>query len=263
MIMEFEHKTILVTGAGSGFGLQCAKQFAALGARIVAVDRQEQRSRETIASLESPGGARHFAIVRDLRPADAAKSVVAEAMEKAGGIDVLVSSAGVCHFNAIHTISAEEWDEVLEIDLRSLFFIGVAAAEAMKAAGRGGAIINLASNAARKGRALSAHYAAAKAGVVSVTESLALAYGPAGIRVNTVSPAVVVTDMWTQNFAELATLTGKTPEQLTEAWTAQTPLRRLGTPGDIANLIVFLAGPKAEFITGQHINVCGGFMHTC
>jgi NAD(P)-dependent dehydrogenase (short-subunit alcohol dehydrogenase family) len=261
--MEFENKTILITGAGSGFGLQCANQFAALGARIVAVDRQEQRSRDTIAALASPTGASHFAIVRDLRPADAAKAVVTDAIDKAGAIDVLVSSAGVCHFNAINSISAEEWDEVLEIDLRSLFFIGVAAAEAMKATGRGGAIINLASNAARKGRALSAHYAAAKAGVVSVSESLALAYGPSNIRVNTVSPAVVVTDMWKQNFDELAKITGKTSAQLTEAWTAQTPLRRLGTPEDIANLIVFLAGPKAEFITGQHINVCGGFMHTC
>jgi NAD(P)-dependent dehydrogenase (short-subunit alcohol dehydrogenase family) len=261
--MEFENKTILITGAGSGFGLQCANQFAALGARIVAVDRQEQRSRDTIAALASPTGASHFAIVRDLRPADAAKAVVTDAIDKAGAIDVLVSSAGVCHFNAINSISAEEWDEVLEIDLRSLFFIGVAAAEAMKATGRGGAIINLASNAARKGRALSAHYAAAKAGVVSVSESLALAYGPSNIRVNTVSPAVVVTDMWKQNFDELAKITGKTSAQLTEAWTAQTPLRRLGTPEDIANLIVFLAGSKAEFITGQHINVCGGFMHTC
>jgi NAD(P)-dependent dehydrogenase (short-subunit alcohol dehydrogenase family) len=69
--------------------------------------------------------------------------------------------------------------------------------------------------------------------------------------------------MWKQNFDELAKITGKTPAQLTEAWTAQTPLRRLGTPEEIANLIVFLAGSKAEFITGQHINVCGGFMHTC
>jgi D-sorbitol dehydrogenase (acceptor) len=261
--MEFQNKTILITGGGSGFGLASAKQFAALGGRVLVVDRQEQRAQEVVASLESPTGAKHLAIIRDLRPAESAREIVAEALDKAGAPDVLVSSAGVCHFNAINAISPEEWDEVLEIDLRALFYVGVAAAEAMKAAGKGGSIINLASNAARKGRALSAHYAAAKAGVVSVSESLALAYGPANIRVNTVSPAVVLTPMWEQNFAELVKITGKTPEQLAEAWTNQTPLRRLGSPDDIANLIVFLAGPKAEFITGQHINVCGGFMHTC
>lgn len=261
--MEFQNKTILITGGGSGFGLACAAQFASLGGSVVLVDRQEQRSKEALASLASPTGAKHHAVVRDLRPAEAGRDVVAEAIDKAGPIDVLVNSAGVCHFNNINTISPEEWDEVLEIDLRSLFFIGVAGAEAMKASGKGGSIVNLASNAARKGRALSAHYAAAKAGVVSVSESLALAYGPSGIRVNTVSPAVVITSMWEQNFAELAKITGKEPGQLAEAWKNQTPLRRLGTPGDIANLIVFLAGPKAEFITGQHINVCGGFMHTC
>ena len=261
--MEFQNKTILITGGGSGFGLASAKQFATLGGRIILVDRQEQRSKEVLASLESPTGAKHFAVIRDLRPAEAGRDVVAETIDKAGSIDVLVSSAGVCHFNNINTISSEEWDEVLEIDLRSLFFIGVAGAEAMKASGKGGSIINLASNAARKGRAASAHYAAAKAGVVSVSESLALAYGPSNIRVNTVSPAVVITPMWEQNFAELTKISGKTAEQLSEAWTNQTPLRRLGTPEDISNLIVFLAGPKAEFITGQHINVCGGFMHTC
>jgi D-sorbitol dehydrogenase (acceptor) len=261
--MEFLNKNILITGGGSGFGLACAQQFASLGGRVILIDRQEQRSKEVLASLESPAGVEHFAVVRDLRPSEAAQSAVSEALDKAGSIDVLVSSAGVCHFNNIHTITAEEWDEVLEIDLRSLFFIGVATGEAMKSQGSGGSIINLASNASRKGRALSAHYAAAKAGVVSVSESLALAYGPSNIRVNTVSPAVVITPMWEQNFAELARITGKTAEQLAEVWTNQTPLRRLGKAEDIANLIIFLAGPKAEFITGQHINVCGGFMHTC
>lgn len=261
--MEFQNKTILVTGGGSGFGFASARQFAAQGGRVILVDRQEQRSKEVLEILESPTGASHFSVIRDLRPADAGREVVAEALDKAGSIDVLVSSAGVCHFNTMNGISPGEWDEVLETDLRALFFIGVAAAEAMKASGNGGAIINLASNAARKGRAFSAHYAAAKAGVVSVSESLALAYGPSGIRVNAVSPAVVLTPMWVQNFSELGKITGKTPEELADGWTNQTPLRRLGTPEDVSNLVVFLASSKAEFITGQHINVCGGFMHTC
>jgi meso-butanediol dehydrogenase/(S,S)-butanediol dehydrogenase/diacetyl reductase len=99
--------------------------------------------------------------------------------------------------------------------------------------------------------------------VASLTESLALAYGAKQITVNTVCPAVVLTKMWERNFAELARITGKAPEQLIKGWSDLTPLKRLGTVDDVANLIAFLASDQAAFITGQTINVCGGFMLTC
>jgi NAD(P)-dependent dehydrogenase (short-subunit alcohol dehydrogenase family) len=261
--MEFENKNILITGASSGFGLACAHQFAEQGARIIAVDRQKERACALVEKLPGAPQRGHVAIIRDLQSAEAAQAVVAEAIGHAPRIDVLVNSAGVCHFNQINAIAPQEWDEVMEVDVRALFYMAVHVAESMKADGQGGRIINLGSNAGRKGRALSAHYAAAKAAVASVSESLALAYGAHGITVNTVCPAVVQTPMWEQNFAELGRITGKTPGQLLEMWTSQTPLKRLGTPDDIADLIVFLAGSKASFITGQEINVCGGFMLAC
>ncbi len=261
--LEFAQKTILITGAGSGFGRSSAELFAAQGARIIVVDRQEDRAAEVVASLAGGSERGHAAIVRDIRPASAAAEMVAAALKLAPRIDVLVNSAGVCHFNRISNIAPDEWDEVMEIDVRALFYLATHTAEAMKKDGMGGSIINLGSNAGRKGRVLSAHYAAAKAAVNSISESLALAYGPDGIRVNTVSPAVVLTTMWNQNFDELCRITGKKPEELQQLWINQTPLRRLGTPEDIANLIVFLASDKGAFITGQNINVCGGFMHTC
>ncbi len=261
--MEFQNKNILITGASSGFGLAAAVQFAERGARIIAVDRQKERAGDLVKNLPGSSERDHFAIIRDLQAADAPREVVAEALKRVPRIDILVNSAGVCHFSPINAIAPLEWDEVMEIDVRALFYMAVSVAETMKADGQGGRIINLGSNAGRKGRAFSAHYAAAKAAVASVTESLALAYGAQGITVNTVCPAVVQTPMWEQNFAELGRITGKTPEQLVEMWTNQTPLKRLGTPDDIANLIVFLAGGKASFITGQAINVCGGFMLVC
>ncbi len=261
--LDFDHKTILVTGAGSGFGRSSAELFAAQGARIIAVDRQEERASEVVAGLAGGTGRGHAAIIRDIRPASAAAEIVAATLELAPRIDVLVNSAGVCHFNRIANIASDEWDEVMEIDVRALFYMATHTAEAMKKDGQGGSIINLGSNAGRKGRAFSAHYAAAKAAVNSISESLALAYGPDGIRVNTVSPAVVLTTMWNQNFEELCRITGKTPGELQQLWVNQTPLRRLGTPEDIAHLILFLASTKGAFITGQNINVCGGFMHTC
>lgn len=251
-------KVALITGAGGGLGSAAATKLAADGAQIVAVDCDERATRELIDAL--PG--KHHAIVRDLRPARAAREVVEEAFALCGRLDILINSAGVCHFNKINEISPEEWDEVLEIDLRSMHFLSVAAAETMDP-GAGGRIINLGSNAGRKGRATGAHYAAAKAAVASLTESLAIAYGAKQITVNTVCPAVVLTGMWERNFAELTRITAKTPEQLIKGWADITPLKRLGTAEDVANLIAFLASDEAAFITGQTINVCGGFMLTC
>ena len=260
MEMTFSDRVALVTGAASGIGRATARQLAEGGARVAAVDRNESALRELVATLPV-SSATHLAIVRDLRPAESGADVVAEVMMKAERLDILVNAAGVCHFNRMNTITPEEWDEVLEIDLRSLFFISVAAAEAMEPS-RGGRIINLGSNAGRKGRALSAHYAAAKAGVANLSESLALAYGSKNICVNTVCPGPTDTPMWEGNFRELKAITGKAPGEFLQAWTTQTPLSRIGTPEDVANLITFLASDRAAFITGQEINVCGGFMLT-
>ena len=260
MNTEFTDRVALITGAASGIGHAAARQLAERGARIVAVDRNEDALAELVGALPVVT-ATHIPIARDLRPAESGSAVVAEAIKKTERLDILVNAAGVCHFNRMNAITPEEWDEVLEIDLRSLFFLSVAAAEAMDPA-RGGRIINLGSNAGRKGRALSAHYAAAKAGVANLTESLALAYGAKNICVNTVCPGPTDTPMWEGNFRELKALTGKSPEEFFETWSKQTPLGRIGTPEDVANLITFLASDRAAFITGQEINICGGFMLT-
>ncbi len=255
---SFDGKVALITGAAGGLGRATTEKLATGGAQIVAVDRDEEAMSELMKAL--PG--KHHSLVKDLRPARAASEVVEEALALTRHVDIVVNAAGVCHFNRINEISQEEWDEVLEINVRTMHFVSVAAAEAMDSS-TGGRIINLGSNAGRKGRANGAHYAAAKAAVASLTESLALAYGPKQITVNTVCPAVVLTGMWDRNFAELRRIAGKTPEQLTKEWKEITPLKRLGTPEDVANLIAFLASDDASFITGQTINVCGGFMFTC
>ncbi|MDW3211982.1 MAG: SDR family oxidoreductase [Reichenbachiella sp.] len=251
--MEFENKVALITGVASGFGKATAKQLAEQGCTIVGVERNEEKLNTVLAEL--PG--EHHALVQDLQDAQGAKTVAERAKALTGRIDIVINSAGVCHFNKLNEITIEEWDEVFEIDVRALFQVAVGAAEVMD---HGGTIINLGSNAGRKGRAVSAHYAAAKAGVSNFSESMALAYGAKGIRVNTVSPGPIMTPMWDDLYPELAPITGKNASELAEAWTSQTPLGRLGEAEDVANLIVFLASEKGSFITGQDINVCGGFM---
>jgi len=258
---DFSGKVAFVTGAASGIGEATAKRFAEEGARVVAIDRNEEKVKALVSSLPANASG-HIALVKDLRSGKAAQEVVLEGLKKTERIDILVNSAGVCHFNRINEISVEEWDEIMEIDVRALFFLSVAAAEAMDQE-RGGRIINLGSNAGRKGRALSAHYAAAKAAVKSLTESLTLAYGAKHIAINTVCPAVTETPMWEGNFTELTRITGKTSIEFMESWKKLTPFGRVGTTEDVANLIAFLASDKASFITGQEINVCGGFMLTC
>lgn len=261
---DFTGRTAVITGMASGFGLVSARQFAAAGARVIGVDRNADKLAAAIAALPPvPAGRRaHRAIAADVRPVEAAGRIMTEAASDGDPLDILVNSAGVCHFNRTGAITGEEWDEVLEIDLRALFFLGTAFAERVDPA-RGARIINLGSNAGRKGRALSAHYAAAKAAVASVSESLALAYGVKNVTANTVCPAVVLTPLWEDSFRELAALTGKSSTELVAGWTAATPLKRLGTVEDVANLITFLASDRGSFITGQTINVCGGFQLTC
>ncbi len=254
--LEFKGKVALVTGAGSGFGAETARLLARRGCSVVGVERNPESLERVISALPK-AHARHYQIVQDLRDAEGAKTVVERALEKTGRLDITINSAGVCHFNKLNKISIEEWNEVFEIDVRALFQIGVASAEAME---NGGSIINLGSNAGRKGRAVSAHYAAAKAAVSNFTQSMALAYGHRNIRVNTVSPGPIMTQMWDGLYRELAPITGKTSKELEQMWIGQTPLGRLGKAEDVANLIVFLVSEKGSFITGQDINVCGGFM---
>jgi NAD(P)-dependent dehydrogenase (short-subunit alcohol dehydrogenase family) len=259
---EFKNRTALVTGVASGIGEATAVMLANQGTLIVGVDRNGDKAEKVMAGLSAQGDRKHHLIVNDVRPVDAAKAIVSEAARHAGYIDFLVNSAGVSTFRKMTDISQEEWDETLEVDLRSLFYLSVAVAEIMTKE-RGGSIINLGSNAGRKGRVLAAHYAAAKAGVKNLSESLAMAYGPKNITVNTVCPGPTMTPMWDGLFSDLYAIGGKSREELSQGWIRQTPLGRLGTAEDVAHLIVFLCSEKARFITGQEINVCGGFMLMC
>jgi NAD(P)-dependent dehydrogenase (short-subunit alcohol dehydrogenase family) len=231
----------LVTGGSSGIGLACARRLRSEGADVVVLDRHRPAEQ---------AGLRHLACdVRD--PGAVTEAVRRTAALLGGPADVLVNAAGVYRIASLLDISPAEWDEVLMVNLRGSFLAGRAVGAALISGGLPGAIVNIASTAALTADAAepSAHYNASKAGVVALTRQMAVEWAPHGIRVNAVCPGVIDTPMlrlMDDRDAGLAFLG------------AAVPLRRLGTAGEVAAVIVFLASDDASYLTGCAIPVDGG-----
>jgi NAD(P)-dependent dehydrogenase (short-subunit alcohol dehydrogenase family) len=238
---------VVVTGAAGGIGREVAAAFAAAGARVGAVDVREEDARGVAGALE---GGPHAAFGADLRDLDGHARLLAEAQERLGAVDVLAHVAGVLIRRAdLDEVGEADWTFQEEVNLRATFFINREAARVMRAQGRGGRIVNFASQGWWTGGfGGSVVYAATKGGVVSLTRGLARTFGPDGITVNCVSPGAVDTSMLRD---------GMTEEAL-EAFRAQIPLGRFAEPRELAGAVVFLASSHASYITGATLNVSGG-----
>ncbi len=232
-----------MTGAARGIGAAVARLCAAEGAAVAVLDR----SPDAHAVAAEIGG--HGEVV-DLRDVSATRHAVGAAAEALGGVDVLVNNAGVLRFAALLDLEPDDWDDMLAVHARATLVTTQVAARVMIAAGGGGSIVNMASMAAKAGGAGHAHYAAAKAAVVALTRVAALELGPHGIRVNCLCPGYVLTEMGAAT---------RTAEQVA-AWTARSPLGRLGEPCDVASVAVFLACDDSAYLTGQALNVTGGMI---
>ena len=242
--MRLVGKTAVVTGATRGIGRAIALAFAAEGADVLVHGRDSGVGRDVVAAIEKLGrrAAWHAA---DLGEAKAASGVVAAALAAFGRLDVLVNNAGLFQRKPALELEETEWDRLLDVNLRAAFFCAQAAARAMREAGRGGAIVNVASDAAWSGGINPcAHYAASKAGMVSVTRSLAKELAPFRIRVNAVAPGLITTDM--------GGTAGSTLPDL------RIPLGREGTPEEVAGVVAFLASDEASYVTGANVNLSGG-----
>ncbi|MCU1472340.1 SDR family NAD(P)-dependent oxidoreductase [Amnibacterium sp.] len=235
---------VVVTGGARGIGAAIATRCAGEGARIVVLDLLEDRGRATADAL---GGA--FVAV-DLTDCGGAARAVGSAITLLGGVDVLVNAAGVLRLGPLLETTPDEWDAVFAINTRAMLVTMQATARAMIAAGVGGRIINLSSMAAKDGGANEAAYAASKAAVVALTRAAALEWGCHGITVNAICPGYVLTEMGAET---------RTPSDVA-AWTARSPLGRLASPEDVANVACFLASEEASYLTGEALNVTGGMM---
>jgi NAD(P)-dependent dehydrogenase (short-subunit alcohol dehydrogenase family) len=239
-------KAAIVTGAASGIGRATAVKLAEAGARVLATDIDDDGLSATLALLP---GSDHVRRIFDLRDTDGIDSLVADARDRLGRLDVLAHAGALLRRKPLREVTAEDWDAQHDVDLKATFFLDRAAAEAMKEQGRGGRIVNFTTAAWLVGaRSGSDAYVAAKAGVIALTRGFAEAYGPYGILVNVIAPGQIDTPMQHVD---------NPPEVVQEAL-ARNPLGRMGRPEEVAAVVVFLASDHASFVSGATITVSGG-----
>jgi len=254
--MELEGQVAIVTGGGRGIGRATALELARLGADVVVAELDKAGAERTAAEV-SALGRRALAIGTDVTRRGDLAAMVQRTTAELGRIDVLVNNAGIYRAAAPLDVTEEHWDAIMTINAKAVFFASQAVLPVMVAQKRG-AIVNLASMAGKIGSKTNLPYNASKAAVISLTKSLALAHAADGIRVNCVCPGFVETDMWTMVAREQGAILGLTPEEFTRRRAESVPLGRMERPEDVANVIGFLASPRAANITGQTMNVDGG-----
>ncbi|MCU7825049.1 3-oxoacyl-ACP reductase FabG [Kitasatospora sp. DSM 101779] len=241
----------VVTGAGRGIGAATAERLALEGAAVAVVERIEADTAATVSSIRAAGG-RCVGIGCDVEDTGQVEAAIDRTVEEFGRLDVLVNNAGVTRDNLFFMMSDEDWDTVIDVHLHGALRTARAALRHMVRQGSG-RIVNLSSVAAR-GNPGQANYATAKAAVQGLTRTLAVELGPYGITVNAVAPGFIATAMTDDTARRL----GTDPVRLREQVASRVPLRRVGSPSDIAGVVAFLAGADAAYLTGQTIYVDGG-----
>ncbi|MFL6661449.1 MAG: L-iditol 2-dehydrogenase [Rhizobacter sp.] len=244
----------LLTGAGGGIGLAVTRAYLAEGARCTAVDIGVAPGAELQRLLDEHGPRLQY-LRADVADVAQIPAMVAAARDRFGAVDILVNNAAV--FDLAPLLDSDEamYDRLFAVNVKGMFFV---MQKVLAQMGAGGAVINLASQAGRRGEALVSHYCATKAAVISYTQSAALAMAPHGIRVNAIAPGVVDTPMWERVDALFARYEGLQPGEKKLAVGKAVPLGRMGVPDDIAGAAVFLASDEAAYITAQTLNVDGG-----
>lgn len=238
-------KIAFVTGASRGIGKAIALDLAANGATVIGTATSEKGA-EAISAYLAEAGATGCGKCLNVTDAEMVANVVAEIGKEYGAPNILVNNAGITRDNLLMRMKEDEWDDIMDTNLSSVFRVSKACLRGMMKA-KGGAIINIASVVGVMGNAGQTNYAAAKAGIMGFTKSLAREIGAKNVTVNTVAPGFIDTDM-----------TRALPEEQRDALTQQIPLKRLGEPEDIAKTVTFLASQGGAYITGQTINVNGG-----
>ena len=243
-----ERKTVFVTGGSRGIGKEVALKFAEEGYDVIINYVSEKTDVEALKKEFEEKGAETLILKADVSKEVEVQEVIKQAIEKFGKIDVLVNNAGITRDNLLMRMSEEEFDKVLEINLKGTFIVTKAVTKYMMKK-RSGSIINLSSVVGVSGNAGQCNYSASKAGIIGFTKSVAKELASRNIRANAVAPGFIETDM-----------TNVLPENVKEEIHNQIPLKRMGSAKEVAELIYFLGSEKSSYITGQVINVDGGMV---
>jgi D-sorbitol dehydrogenase (acceptor) len=255
--MRLEGKTAIVTGGAQGIGRACARRFAGEGAKVVIGDLQEDGAKAVAKEIADAGG-QAVGMALDVRDQQQAQAFVDRAVAEFGSVDILMNNAGVIRITPFLEITEEEWDLLFDVNCKGMLWCSQAAARQMIKQGRGGKIINVASQAGRRGEALVLTYCASKAAVISMTQSMGLALAEHKINVNAIAPGIVDTPLWESNDRRFAELLGMEIGEPKRTFVASIPLGRIEQPEDVAGMAAFLASPDSDYITQQTYNVDGG-----
>ena len=243
-----KNKVAIVTGSARGIGKAIAEEYAKNGAKVVISDILQELADETAKELQVKYNIETLAIKADVSKFEEVETLVKSTIEKFGSIDIIVNNAGITRDNLIMRMSEDEWNLVIDINLKGVFNCIKAVTRPMMKQ-RAGKIINITSVVGQMGNAGQINYSASKAGVIGMTKTSAKELGSRGIKVNAIAPGFIVSEM-----------TDKLSDQAKDSLIALIPVKKLGQPSDVAKAAVFLASENADYITGQVINVDGGMV---
>ncbi|ANU27949.1 3-oxoacyl-[acyl-carrier-protein] reductase [Planococcus versutus] len=241
-------KTAIITGGSRGIGAEIARKFAAEGAKVVVnYSGSQEKAEAVVADIESNGGTA-IAVKANVSEADSVKAMIDETMKTFGSVDILVNNAGITRDNLMMRMKDDEWDDVININLKGVFICTKAVTRQMMKQ-RSGRIVNIASIVGVMGNAGQANYVASKAGVIGLTKTTARELASRGITANAVAPGFITTDM-----------TDQLNEDVQKTMMGQIPLGRFGAPEDVAKAALFLASDDASYMTGQTLHLDGGMV---
>ncbi len=255
---DFDGRGVLVTGGALGIGRGIVRAFAGAGAGVAIADVDGPAAEALAAELRATG-ARVVAVVGDVSSAPDAERMVTETMAELGRLDILVNNAGIQPtewYFRLEDLPEEAWDRIVGVNLKGVFLMSKYALPRIRDTGRGGVVVNMSSVQGLQSMPGVPAYAASKGGILSLTRNMALDYAAEGIRVVAICPGTIDTEL----VRDLARAEGGDPEANVRRYGSVHPLGRIGRPEDIAEAVLFLAGDRASFITGEYLNVDGGFM---
>ena len=239
-------KVTVITGGANGLGKATAFLFSENGAKVVIVDVNQEAGEKVVTELTNKGGIANFEKTNISKSAEVNK-MMDNVVAKYGGVDILINNAGILADARLVKMTEEEWDRVININLKGIFLCGQAAAKVMIEKDKGGVILNTSSVVGIYGNFGQSNYVASKAGVIGMTKTWARELGKSNIRVNAVAPGFIETD-----------IINVMPEKIIEMMKGKTLLKRLGKPEDIANAFLYLASANADYVTGAVLSVDGG-----